>query len=64
MKFIITEGVEGYWNYHWSRKESHWVALCGARTMTTCMPPDAWGQTGHLNEKYCDTCEQLKNAGA
>jgi hypothetical protein len=60
--FIITEGVAGVWTYHWSKADSWTRGLCGAQTMRTELKPDAWGQQGHLGERYCRRCAERKAA--
>ncbi len=58
---IITEGVEGYYVYHFSKPESFTRSLCGKPTMKTSLSMSQWGQVGHLKERYCKECENIKN---
>jgi len=53
-KIEITEGIEGYYHYHFSEKGKHSIALCGAKTMSTSMSLNQWGFVGHLKERYCE----------
>ncbi len=55
-KFIITEGVMGYYHYHISDKDKFIISLCGAQTMQTSISSDSWGQKSHLNERWCNKC--------
>ncbi len=61
--FVITEGVEGYWQYHFSNPGKTSRSLCGKATMQTEMTHEQWGFVGHLNEKYCSECEKLADQG-
>jgi len=56
---IVTEGVMGYWFYHISHKDTFTKALCGVNVMMSSLPLSEWGETGHLNERYCQKCEKL-----
>ena len=55
----ITEGISGYWFYHFSHPETITKSLCGKQTMRTAMPLSSWGAIGHLRERYCKECEKL-----
>lgn len=60
-RFVVTEGVLGYWHYHISKASNETEALCGALTMATLMPLDLWGtESTHfpIKEKYCKQCEE------
>jgi len=59
-KYVITEGVESTWHYHWSMEDNFTQALCGVWTMSTSMRPEQWGFTGHLHERYCLKCAEIK----
>ncbi len=59
-EFIITEGIEGYWHYHWSKPEFFTISLCGKQTMQTSLPASLWGTRGHLNERYCKLCDEIR----
>lgn len=61
----ITEGIEGYYNYHLCSDGKTSKALCGAATMQTYVPLSAWGTISHLNESWCKKCKAmtLKEAG-
>lgn len=37
-KFMITEGVMGYWHYHISDSDTPSKSLCGKHTMRTSIP--------------------------
>jgi hypothetical protein len=54
---VIAEGVSGTFYYHLAAAENTAQALCGAQTMPTLLDLDAWGKTGHLNERWCKRCE-------
>ena len=59
---FIVEGVAGVWFYHLSDtgKSGH-PALCGEQdVMSTSLPITSWGYRGHLKERYCTTCQTLR----
>ncbi|HUV84943.1 MAG TPA: hypothetical protein VMV86_04490 [Methanosarcinales archaeon] len=58
-KYIVTEGIAGHWYYHLSYKNDFTKSLCGAQTMPCYFPFSAWGEKGHLNEKYCVECIKI-----
>jgi hypothetical protein len=56
----ICEGISGTWFYHLS-EDAGKTALCGARVMPTQIPLRTWGMVGHLHERYCSQCAQLRS---
>lgn len=63
MSYVVTEGVESTWHYHWSKDGVTSRALCGAMTMPTGARPEDWGwpgHPGHIRYKYCKRCADLK----
>jgi hypothetical protein len=38
------------------------LSLCGAHVMPTKVPLEAWGKSGHLNERWCKVCPGLRDA--
>lgn len=58
-KLIITEGIEGYWNYHLSFSSMFTKSLCGKDVMKTSLKKSQWGTKTHLNESYCDECVEI-----
>lgn len=60
-KFMIVEGVHGYYHYHIAFKEIFTTPLCDEKqlTMQTSIPMSAWGKVGHLRERYCAKCKNL-----
>lgn len=60
--FLITEGIEGCWNYHISRSDNENRSLCGRRVMNTSMTMDQWGiKADHIPESFCQECKDLYN---
>lgn len=60
-KFMITEGVLGYWHYHISYSDTPSKSLCGKHTMVTSIPLRLWGiKVDHIPEKFCVECEKLR----
>lgn len=57
----ITESIGGNWFYHVSPQGINGKAVCGARTMHTSVPLNAWGIKTHLNERYCSECAKSLN---
>lgn len=60
--FVVSEGIEGRWNYHISRSDVKAVSLCGKTTMLTNIPLTAWNKTPkdyHLPETWCNKCEEM-----
>ncbi len=59
----VAESIHGTYFYHLSRMPHSTIALCGARTMSTSIPVNAWGvTTSHLHERYCARCAELRDA--
>jgi len=60
IKFVITEGVEGYYIYHISFN-CETVSLCGKNVMSTNISFSNWNviKTSHLNERYCKECTNI-----
>ncbi len=55
----LVEGLSGTWFYHLARTESPREALCGnTHIMSSPGILKNWGYRGHLNERYCKTCEE------
>ena len=57
--FIVTEGVQGTWYYHISKKNEFTKSLCGAHAMITSLPLSSWGIKSRLGERFCDQCKSL-----
>lgn len=55
----IAEGVAGTWFYHLAY-EGEYKSLCGKDVMHTEIPMNTWGFRGHLNERYCHDCEEMR----
>ena len=59
-ELVVTEGSNGYWNYHLSRRVNLLRALCGTPTMPTAIPVSAWGAQAEENlpksPTYCQAC--------
>ena len=62
-QYIITEGILGYFHYHWSTTDKPYISLCGTETMKTSVPNEAWGVKTHIEEKYCEKCNCLRKGG-
>lgn len=62
-ELVVTEGSNGYWNYHLSRRVSLMRALCGKPTLPTAIPLTAWGAPSEENlpkpPTYCEACTRL-----
>jgi hypothetical protein len=54
----LVEGISGTWFYHLS--DDGKTALCGARVMISSAPESTWGFRGHLQERYCKQCEEIR----
>lgn len=61
---VVSEGVSGVWHYHLSRDDRKTRGLCGAHTMPTAIPLDAWrmpfGEHFPKRPTWCENCEALK----
>lgn len=64
MAYTITEGVSGMHHYHFSIAGSETRGLCGARTMRTSIPIDAWrvpfGEHFPKRPTWCSACEVVR----
>jgi hypothetical protein len=65
----ITEGIAGYWHYHFSRADdTPTKSLCGKPVMYTSIPLDQWrvpfGEHFPKRPTWCDDCEQMRKDGA
>lgn len=62
-ELVVTEGSNGFWNYHLARRVNHLRALCGAPTLPTAIPVSAWGAAAQENlpksPTYCEKCAAL-----
>ena len=59
-KFIVTEGLEGIWYYHISRKDDSTKSLCGENVMYSNMSLDEWNtEPTHIPYKFCKRCQEL-----
>jgi len=56
---IVTEGIEGWLNFHLSKVDNNRESLCGAHTMKSRMPLRLWGTVGEAHEKYCNKCATI-----
>jgi hypothetical protein len=55
----LVEGIHGTWHYHLS--DDGKTALCGAHVMVSDAPESTWGFVGHLNERYCKKCAEIRD---
>jgi hypothetical protein len=55
----LLEGIHGTWHYHLSARNGK-RALCGAKVMPTGIPETAWNVRGHLKERYCSKCAEIR----
>jgi hypothetical protein len=75
MKVVIAETRSSTWSYHLRELKDDeepklsglpfgTKALCGNENLgwDTKIPQEAWGMTGHLNEKWCSECARLYHA--
>jgi hypothetical protein len=62
--FMIVEEVTGYYHYHIALKDTFTKSLCNKNItmMYTAIPLSTWGYVGHLNERYCDKCKEIKES--
>ena len=64
--YAVTEGINGYWNYHISIRGRETFALCGERTMRTSVPFSQWGvgraapKGAPITGRWCKACESAK----
>ncbi|HRP29907.1 MAG TPA: hypothetical protein PLG77_15880 [Burkholderiaceae bacterium] len=62
-ELVVTEGSNGFWDYHLSRRVNHLRALCGAATLPTAIPVSAWGAPAEeglpKSPNYCEKCARL-----
>lgn len=62
-ELVITEGSNGFWNYHLSRRANHMRALCGTATLPTALPVSAWDAPAEAGlpktPTYCEKCARL-----
>jgi len=58
-EYKIRESMYSSFFYHLALNGN---AICGENmTMGTRLSLETWGQTSHLNERYCKKCEKIKN---
>jgi len=55
----LLEGIHGTWYYHLSDASGK-RALCGAEVMATKIPETLWNYRGHLKERYCSKCAEIR----
>jgi hypothetical protein len=56
---IVSEGRGGTFRYHISTINHPNLGLCGAKTMHTAIPLNAWGTKDHLPSRWCPACEAV-----
>ena len=56
-KYMVTEGVSGYYYYHISEYLNFTRSLCGKFVMQTQVHLSTWGTTSHIREKWCSECK-------
>jgi hypothetical protein len=58
----LFEGIHGTWHYHLSDDGKR--ALCGAKVMVTRIPETLWNFRGHLKERYCLKCAEIRGGSS
>jgi hypothetical protein len=53
---VITEGIDGWSDYHLSKADNNRVSLCGVHTMRTRMAISMWGTKTQHATTYCNKC--------